>query len=109
MVDAPAFHEFLEIMTGKLRSTIGAEAERYTNFSEVMAEDADGVGGSSIAFTWDNNRPTGETVCDNEGGFSQESKKSRRRQTQRADRDSHRLKEVPAEGWAVAPGKAHRL
>ena len=75
MMDAPAFHEFLEIVTGKLRSTISAETERYTDFSEVTAEDADGVVGSSIAFTWDNDGPAGESVCDNEEGFSRDSKK----------------------------------
>ena len=69
-MDAPALHEFLEIMTGKLRSTISAEVERYTHFSEVTAEDADGVVGSSITFTGNNNGPAGESVCDYEEGFS---------------------------------------
>jgi len=66
MMGTPPLHEVLEVAACELGSTVGAEAKRNTDLPEVPAEDPDGVGGRSVAFTWDDDRPPGESVRDDE-------------------------------------------
>ena len=66
MMDTPPLQEVLKVTAGKLRSTVSPEAEGNTNFSKIAAEDPYGVGGSSIAFTRNDDRPPRESINNDE-------------------------------------------
>ena len=70
VMNSPSLHKIPELTAGELWASICAQAEGYTNFPEVAAEDPGCVERGCVTFAWDDNEPARESVCDDEEGFT---------------------------------------